>query len=297
MANIRETAIKAFWQENPCGENLTRRHEKDWSKHFSNYDAFRYRTEGHILNELDKINFKNKIVLEIGIGQAADSEQIILRGAHWFGLDLTEAAIFRAKRRFELKGILYDEVKQGSALDIPYSDCAFDIIYSHGVLHHIPDIKTASSEIYRVMKDDGQLVIMLYNKHSLNYYASILFFRRIMLIGLWFVSSIGLAGFIRSETLLGYLQNVKKIGLIRYLDKSRFIHANTDGPHNPYSKAYTPQLVKQDFPQFEIVSMDVHFLNDRHLPLLKFLPKPFHLWLSSKFGWHLWLRMKKTSHI
>ncbi|MEO2177614.1 MAG: hypothetical protein ABGY96_26450, partial [bacterium] len=91
MSN-KERDIQDFWQENPVGENLTGKNE-DWVEHFKLYDAFRYRTEGHILGELDKIDFQDKTVLEIGIGQAADSIQIAQRGATWSGLDLTEAAV------------------------------------------------------------------------------------------------------------------------------------------------------------------------------------------------------------
>jgi hypothetical protein len=45
------------------------------------YDAFRYSREGHILGCLDGIDFRGAKLLEIGLGQGADSEQIIRRGA------------------------------------------------------------------------------------------------------------------------------------------------------------------------------------------------------------------------
>lgn len=63
----REEDVKTFWQENPVGENLTGKAE-NWEKHFSRYDRYRYASEGHILKELDCIDFRGKKVLEIGIG-------------------------------------------------------------------------------------------------------------------------------------------------------------------------------------------------------------------------------------
>ncbi len=78
--------ITSFWESNPCGENLTSKKE-DWLDHFQNYDGFRYETEGHILVELDKIDLQDKALLEIGVGQAADSMQLVLRGAGWHGVD------------------------------------------------------------------------------------------------------------------------------------------------------------------------------------------------------------------
>ena len=41
--------------------------------------------------------------------------------------------------------------------------------YSHGVLHHIPDIDAAVSEVHRVLRPKGRAIIMLYHRQSLNY--------------------------------------------------------------------------------------------------------------------------------
>ena len=86
-------------------------------------------------------------MLEIGLGQGAESEQIIRRGARWSGLDLTRESVDRVAMRMTLRGLGYDDLRQGSALAIPWPDDSFDIVFSHGVLHHIPDIARAQSEI------------------------------------------------------------------------------------------------------------------------------------------------------
>lgn len=59
--------IEQFWDQNPVGNNFVEYHSD--KKFYDDYDEFRYRTEGHILSELDQIDFKNKKVLEIGLGQ------------------------------------------------------------------------------------------------------------------------------------------------------------------------------------------------------------------------------------
>ena len=33
-------------------------------------------------------------------------------------------------------------------LDLPFADDSFDMVFSHGVLHHVPAIKQAQSEIH-----------------------------------------------------------------------------------------------------------------------------------------------------
>ena len=81
-----ETSIQGFWNSHPCGETFVggaERYREDYDAFFAEYDRFRYRTEGHILDCLDHIDFKDKQVLEVGLGQGADAEQIIRRGARW----------------------------------------------------------------------------------------------------------------------------------------------------------------------------------------------------------------------
>jgi len=291
----KERDIQDFWQENPVGENLTGKNE-DWVEHFKLYDAFRYRTEGHILGELDKIDFQDKTVLEIGIGQAADSIQIAQRGATWSGLDLTEAAVKRANIRFELANQTYGEAKQGSATTIPWPDNSFNIVYSHGVLHHIPQVKDVSKEISRVLEPDGKLILMVYHKGSLNYYLSIGFIRRVGLAFVLLLDSLGLfkAG---KESVIGiHIANARNMGVWNYMNMETFIHHNTDGPENPYSKVYNIDDIHQDFEEFEIEQSGVHFVNVRHFPGLRLLPSFAFLFLEKRFGWHLWgfLRNKKS---
>ena len=143
---MNEAQVQAFWQAHPCGDQqvggLGQAFRGDYEE-FRQYDALRYSREGHILGCLDSIDFRGAKLLEIGLGQGADSEQIIRRGARWSGLDLTAESVARLRTRLELRQLPYDELKQGSALAIPYPDNAFDKVFSHGVLHHIPDIRLA----------------------------------------------------------------------------------------------------------------------------------------------------------
>ena len=90
---MNEAEIRAFWNADPCGDSqvggLRRQFAGDHLEFFERYDAYRYAHEGHILACLDAIDFQRKKVLEIGLGQGADSEQIVRRGARWSGIDLT----------------------------------------------------------------------------------------------------------------------------------------------------------------------------------------------------------------
>src|SRR3546814_19170146 len=45
-----------------------------------------------------------------------------------------------------------------------------------------------------------------------------------------------------SSIYVQHVRNAREVGLFRYLRVENFIHRNTDGPLNPYSKVYDPHL-------------------------------------------------------
>jgi SAM-dependent methyltransferase len=276
---MNEADVKAFWEAHPCGGDQVKGLSGDYDDFFTRYDAFRYRQEAHILKCLDRINFRDRRTLEIGLGQGSDAEQIIRRGARWSGVDLTRESIERVAMRLALRRLPYERLEQASALALPFEDGAFDIVFSHGVLHHIPEIARAQAEIRRVLKPDGLLLMMVYSKWSLNYLVSIGIVRR---LGLLTMYALGM----RARGMVAdHLDNAREVGLWRYLRMHNFIHRNTDGPHSPYSKVYSLGLIASDFREFEIVGWHREFM---HAPPLSvgWLP------LASVLGWHLWVELK-----
>lgn len=279
---MKETDIRDFWDQHPCGDGLVGGLETfrgDYEKFFSEYDAYRYRKEAHILRRMDRIDWQGKQVLEIGLGQGADSEQLIRRGALWSGLDLTPESIERVQARLTLRNLPHVALKRGSVLEIPYPDQSFDVVFSHGVLHHVPDIERAQREIRRVLKPGGELIVMLYAKYSLNYLLAIAVVRRIGLALLY------LSG-IRPGGMYGqHLDQARAEGLWRYLRLGNFVHRNTDGPGNPYSKVYDLAAVRRDFTCFEITDAYKDFMHAPPLPV-GWLP------LAGLLGWHLWVHLR-----
>ena len=278
-----ENEIKDFWQEHPCGAELVGDLELDertaYEQFFERYDAYRYAKEPHILDNLDQIDFAGKRVLEIGLGQGADAEQIARRGGIYSGVDLTDEAVKRTRMRFALKALPFDRIERASALKLPFGDNTFDIVFSHGVLHHIPEIEQAQQEIARVLKPAGRLIAMLYAKRSLNYLVSIFAARRLGLLALYAAGAkpAGIYG--------DHVENARQTGLWRYLKMKNFINVSTDGPFNPSSKVYSMAGVRQDFSDFEVVNNHRHFMHAPPLPV-RSLP------LAGLLGWHLWVEMR-----
>jgi SAM-dependent methyltransferase len=282
---VNETEVQTFWNAHPCGDHivggLRQEFADDYERFFAAYDRWRYDQEGHIPATLDRFPWQGKKVLEIGLGQGAESEQLIRRGARWSGLDLTAESVARVGARLSIRDLPHDDLKQGSALAIPYPDSSFDYVFSHGVLHHIPDIATAQAEIHRVLKPGGTLVAMLYARRSLNFQVSIRVIRRAVLAGAY-----PFRRFVRGTGMLRkHLDNAAEVGLRNYLSLATFTHRNTDGPLNPFARVYSVPEVARDFPSFQVVDSFQEYM---HAPPLPVHGLPF----GNRLGWHLWVTMQ-----
>jgi SAM-dependent methyltransferase len=280
---VNEAQVQAFWAAHPCGEHFVAgADDVGYETFFNDYDRFRYERESHIPRCLDEVGFGGRQVLEIGLGLGADSEQIIRRGGRWTGIDLTAESVDRVRTRLELRKLPYDRVLQASVLELPFPDNSFDVVFSHGVLHHVPDIAQAESEVARVLRPGGELVVMLYAKYSLNYLVSIAIVRRLGLSAIYALDRAGL----RFGGIYGrHVENARQLGLRRYLAMRNFVHRNTDGPDNPYSKVYSLAEVRRDFPSCRVVRAHKEYMHAPPLPVER-------LGLASVAGWHLWVHMQ-----
>ena len=196
------------------------------------------------------------------------------------------AGVGRPRRhpRCAIRSLPHAALKHGSALDIPYDDNSFDYVFSHGVLHHIPDIRRAQSEIHRVLRPGGVLVAMLYaaplaqlpGQHP-----------RPAARPCWRPRT--RSGVRRSSRTTGmlraHLDNAERIGLTRYLRMETFTHHNTDGPLNPFARVYSPREVERDFPDFRLETTYQRYMHAPPLPVHR-LPG------ESRVGWHLWAHLR-----
>ncbi|MGN6679123.1 MAG: class I SAM-dependent methyltransferase [Streptosporangiaceae bacterium] len=285
-----EQAIQRFWQDHACGDaqvgGLVERYKGDYEEFFSDYDEFKYQVERHIPRCIEALNVNGKRVLEIGLGEGSESELLIRHGADWSGIDLTSESVDRVRARLELRSLPYSSLRQGSVLDLPFADNTFDVVFSHGVLHHVPDILLAQNEIHRVLRPGGELIMMLYARWSLNYIISIALIRRLALLSAYSMKRIGLQ-LPGSGMIAAHIENARRLGLARYLSLSVFIHYNTDGPANPYAVVYDRRRIEQDFPAFAITGSYKRFMHAPPLPVHR-LPG------QALMGWHLWVHMRPT---
>lgn len=103
-----------------------------------------------------------KDVLEVGCGTGMILKDIAPVANRAVGIDISRGMLAKAHER----GL---DVLEGSATALPFCDESFDFVYSFKVLAHVEDIRTAMSEVGRVLRPGGKAALEFYNTRSLRY--------------------------------------------------------------------------------------------------------------------------------
>ncbi len=286
--------VHAFWQAHPCGTKFSDV-EMGTREFFERVEAHRYEKEWHIPEAADFAGARGLRVLEVGCGLGTDGAQFARAGANYTGVDLTEAAVELARQRFALAN-LGGEFRVADAENLGFADESFDLVYSHGVLHHTPDIGRAVHEIHRILRPGGRAIVMLYHRDSYNYRVGIRVLRRAGArllkseIGIKFVHH--LTGEpVDSLREYATLLRTKSNG---YLSSEEFLSQSTDGAGNPLARVYSRRQASELFRDFCEVRLQAYFLNKRFVPLLgSVLPRSIESMLAARWGWHLWIYATK----
>jgi ubiquinone/menaquinone biosynthesis C-methylase UbiE len=158
--------VRNFWNENPlCAAAIP--HPIGTPDYFSFYDKLREANESlefsYFLHEYGR--FSGKKVLDVGCGNGYVLSKYAREGAETFGVDITETAIDLCRKRFDQERLKGD-FRVANAEDLPFEAETFDCVCAMGVLHHTPRTADAVSEIHRVLKKSGKLIVMFYHRNS-----------------------------------------------------------------------------------------------------------------------------------
>jgi len=291
--NLKER-VRAFWQANPCGVKFADA-PPGTRRFYELVEAHRYTKEWHIPIAAGFERAVGLKVLEIGCGLGTDGAQFAEAGADYTGVDLTDAAVELARTRFKLFGLSGD-FRTADAENLDFADESFDLVYSHGVLHHTPDTGKAIQEVHRVLRRGGRAMVMLYHRNSYNYRINISVLRRAGAQLLRWESGVKLVHRITGEPLDSLREHARLLQTEResYLAPEEFLSQNTDGAGNPLARVYRRREARELFKDFSEVELKTYFLNKRWLPLVgRLLPRSLESRLASRWGWHLWIYAKK----
>jgi len=246
---IKRESIKDFWEQGSPMSFIAEKFSYEEKR------EFRYSLQDYMHATFGFDGFVGKLILDLGCGAGIDSAEFARNGASVVSVDFTRIAVESTRNLLKEAG-LPGRVRQADATSLPFKNDTFDCVYSFGVLHHIPDIEKAISEIKRVLKPGGQIMVMLYHEDSLLYGYSIVYLRGIK---------------------QGLLEKFSMDDIL-----ARYSERKED---NPYTRVYTKAEAQTLFSQyFRSCSVEVHY-NVIDLPEQRkvkvSLPAQYEL------GWHL----------
>lgn len=182
MSTLAEEKVRAReqWGQDPCGAEYDREHDLGTREFFDAIERHRYSQYAPWMPRvMGFTQFQNARLLEIGCGMGTDLLQFARGGARCVGIDLTPRSVEITRHRFKL----YDAAGTFMLADgeqLPFASESFDVVYSNGVLHHTPDTAGAIREVHRVLRPGGTAKVMLYHRHSLNYWFEIILRRGLL---------------------------------------------------------------------------------------------------------------------
>lgn len=99
---------------------------------------------------------RNKAVLDIASGEGYGSRLLSTVATHVTGVDIDERSVAHATRRYPATNLVF---RQGSCLEIPADDGAFELVVSFETIEHVDDHHAVYREFTRVLAPNGTLVV------------------------------------------------------------------------------------------------------------------------------------------
>jgi SAM-dependent methyltransferase len=113
----------------------------------------------HLPSAWDESVFSGR-VLDVGCGMGRYTALAADHGAEVVGIDLS-GAVEKAAELWP-----HCSFVQGDIMAPPFTPRSFDLVYSFGVLHHLPDPIRGLCRCYELVKPGGRLLVWVYSSHG-----------------------------------------------------------------------------------------------------------------------------------
>ena len=119
---------------------------------------------------LENMNPGMKNILDVGCGTGKYGEALVQLGFNVEGIDKSPTQIAEAKKIIN--------AQQGNVVKLPYGEKSFDVCTMIMMIHHLTDEERqmAFDEVYRILREDGILIIKTASHEDLKYRISSSFF-------------------------------------------------------------------------------------------------------------------------
>ena len=143
--------------------------EKYWSRFSATYDENQEYVVGKTFLDEVKRNITNltdlREVLELGCGTGYFTESIVKNAKHVFATDLSEELLEKARERLgENEKITF---QKENCMNISFTSDKFDTVLMANLIHVIENPFKVLQECYRILKNDGLLIITSFTNHGM----------------------------------------------------------------------------------------------------------------------------------
>ncbi|MBI5182763.1 MAG: methyltransferase domain-containing protein [Nitrospinae bacterium] len=101
----------------------------------------------------------NEKVLDVGVGTGL-SLSIYPRHCYITGIDVSKEMLNKARKKVEKFSLSHVTLREMDAMNLDFEDNAFDYVFATFVISVVPDPIRVISEMKRVAKNDGKIVIV-----------------------------------------------------------------------------------------------------------------------------------------
>ncbi|MEE9127406.1 MAG: class I SAM-dependent methyltransferase, partial [Planctomycetota bacterium] len=101
---------------------------------------------------------KVPVLLDVGCGTCFYFPLLSQHAETLLGVDVCIPMLDMAQDLIKKKGLDNCQIRESSAMNLPFDDESIDVVHSWDFLHHVPDVSKALSEITRVLKPGGRYI-------------------------------------------------------------------------------------------------------------------------------------------
>lgn len=116
------------------------------------------------IRKMDLKELKNKVALNAGCSSKFETYHFAQFFKQIHGIDISEKNIREANEKYKAKNLFFE---LGDVEQLPFKNSTFDIVYARWVIEHLKSPQKFIDESYRILKDNGILILVAPNEKSM----------------------------------------------------------------------------------------------------------------------------------
>ncbi|HSQ03566.1 MAG TPA: methyltransferase domain-containing protein [Burkholderiales bacterium] len=134
----------------------------EFARQAATMDAARLFNDAEVLRRIREAAAltRQSRALDVACGPGIVAEALAQDAGEVVACDITPEMLARASRRFAKAGLINVRCLLGKAEHLPFDDESFDAVVNRSALHHFPRPAVALSEMGRVLRPSGHVVIL-----------------------------------------------------------------------------------------------------------------------------------------